>query len=168
MSGPGERVVLRRLGRGRGRDYQRHLQRLDRGDRFRRFHAVQPDAAIAAHCGALDLARIIVIGAFARGELRGAIEVHPPAAPGAFAELAVSVERPYQGTGLGRALFRRALQEAGRRGIGRVRVSIFTDDARMRHIAEQSGLEVDWDERDGVSDDTGDDTIAGSGLDGVC
>ena len=72
-----------------------------------------------------------------------ATKIHPPATPAAFAKLAVSVECPYQGTGL-----------------GRVRVRVFTDDTRMRHIAEQSGLDVDWDERD--------DTIAWSGLDGVC
>ena len=149
----GERVALRRLRRDRCRDYQRHLQRLDTVDRARRFHAYQGDAAIAAHCGTLDLSRTIVIGAFAKGELRGAVEVHPPARPGASAELAISVERTYRGTGLGRALFRRALNEAQDRGIDRVHVSIFADDACMRHIAETSGIDVDWDERDGADDD---------------
>ena len=142
MSSFAKKIVLRRLDPDRCRDYEHHLQRLDKRDRYRRFHAYQADASIAAHCGRLDLSQTIVIGAFAQGELRGAAEIHPPAAPGMAAELAVSVERSHQGGGLGRALFRRALQEAHSRGISRVCVSIFADDALMCHIAAKSGLEV--------------------------
>lgn len=145
-----ETIVFRRLGQSRRRIYQGHLQRLDRWDRFSRFHAYQPDAAIAAHCGTLDLGRIIVIGAFAGGRLCGAAELHPPPAPGADAELAVSVERDYRGHGVGRALFDRALREARANGIGRVAVTIFTDDERMRHIAERFHLQVVWDDRSGT------------------
>ena len=71
----------------------------------------------------------------------------------ASGELAISVERPYQGAGIGRALFHGALHEARDSGIGQVSVSIFSDDARMRHIAETSGIEVVWDEPDTPPDE---------------
>lgn len=128
------------------RRYPGHLLRLDHGDRYARFTGTISDAVIERHCATLDWGRTIVVGGFHQGELRGAVElctdrlIWPNQA-----ELAVSVEKSFQGSGVGTALVRRALTIARNRGIARVHMLALADNRRMRRLARHFGGTVEVD-----------------------
>lgn len=126
--------------------YPGHLLRLDRSDRYARFTGTVSDAVIQRHCATLDWGRTIVVGAFHQGELRAAVELCTDRLIWPHqAELAVSVEAPFQGQGVGTALVRRALTIARNRGIARVHMLALADNRRMRALARHFGgaLELD-------------------------
>jgi GNAT superfamily N-acetyltransferase len=130
--------VIRRLGsfeRGRIRD---HLLRLDEEDREQRFGGFATLDRIGAHCAGLDLARVVVLGFMAAGEARGIGEIRP--LPGIWpraAEVAISVERAFQGQGIGGALLRRLTLAARNRWIRRLHMLCPLDNGRMVRLARR-------------------------------
>ena len=130
--------VIRRLGtfeRDRIRD---HLLRLGDEDRHLRFGGHATPERISAHCAGLDLARAVVLGYMVAGEVRGVSELRP--LPGAWpraAEVAISVERPFQGQGVGSALLRRLTQAARNRWIRRIHMLCLLDNGRMVRLARR-------------------------------
>src|SRR5262245_27875170 len=113
-----------------------HLLRLAPGDRRMRFAAMIGDDAIRAHGRSIDWTRTAVIGFFADGVLRGAAELAlERAGPGGAAEFAVTVEAPWQDSGVGTELTRRAIVAARNRGVRRLWMLCLSDNARMRRIA---------------------------------
>jgi RimJ/RimL family protein N-acetyltransferase len=115
-----------------------HLLRLSPEDRAPRFQAAQSEAAITAYCAAIDWRRGYVVGMFDAGVLRGVGELRlsDPPRP-ARAEIAISVEAPWQNQGVGHELLHRLLVLARNRRIGRVQMICLIDNPRMRHIAAE-------------------------------
>jgi len=130
--------VIRRLAtfeRDRIRD---HLLRLEEEDRHLRFGGHATLERVGAHCAGLDLARTVVLGYMVAGEARGIGELRPlPRAWPRAAEVAISVERPFQGQGIGSALLRRLTQAARNRWIRRLHMLCLLDNGRMVRLARQ-------------------------------
>jgi RimJ/RimL family protein N-acetyltransferase len=129
-------VVFRRL-RPSDRDrLVQHLLRLDEEDRQSRFAGIRSDLAVRQYCEAFDWTRSIAVGAEIDGELRALGELKPF---GYFrqqaAEVAVTVEKPFQGRGIGTRLFGRLTGIAANRGIGCIHVVCVAQNQKMRNIA---------------------------------
>jgi GNAT superfamily N-acetyltransferase len=138
--------TLRRLG-SRDRDRLRdHLLRLDSEDRQLRFGAHVSPAQVAAHCAALDTGRTLLLGYLAQGELCAAGELTALVGAGPrSAEIAISVERRFQGRGIGSALLRRLIVAARNRLFERLYMVCLIDNGRMMRLARRFGgrLEVE-------------------------
>lgn len=132
-------ILFRRLARSELSSYRDHLLRLSPGDRRARFCGALGEAAVEAHCAAIEGRRTILIGCFAGGGLKAAGELcfDGPASPGA--ELALSVDSAFQGRGIGAALARRALTIARNRAIREVRLLCLADNARMKALIRKVG-----------------------------
>ena len=87
----------------------RHLSALAPDERRMRFQGAVSLIAIERHCRRIDWFRTVVIGFFVDGRLRGAAElVLDRALVPRDAEIAVTVEAPWQGSGVGTELVRRS------------------------------------------------------------
>lgn len=138
--------VYRKLLPAEHHRYPGHLLRLDRTDRYARFTGTVSNAVIERHGLTLDWRRTIVVGGFHRGELRGAVELCTDRLLWPHqAELALSIEKPFQEQGVGTALVRRALTIARNRGIERVHMLCLADNRRMRALASRFGGTMDLD-----------------------
>jgi GNAT superfamily N-acetyltransferase len=135
-------AVFRRLVAGeRGRLLAGHFLRLDGEDRRRRFGGHTGEERVRAYCARLDRQPgSLVLGCFLAGELRAVGELKPigGAWPPA-AELAVSVERPFQGRGLGAELCRRLVVRARNRFVARVHMLCLLDNRPVQRIARGLG-----------------------------
>ncbi|HYG88858.1 MAG TPA: GNAT family N-acetyltransferase [Azospirillum sp.] len=137
--------VLRKLLPAERHRYREHLLRLDRADRYSRFSGTVSDEVIKRHCAAIDW-RPMVVGCFDQGELCGAVElctdrlVWPNQA-----ELAVSVEKPFQEQGVGSALVHRMLTIARNRRIERVHMLCLAENRRMRALSRRFGGHMELD-----------------------
>ncbi len=131
-------------------DYESHLLRLSAADRAARFHAGLTDEAIRRHCRKLRWPTDRLIGCFADGDLRGAVELRSISNPDApvFAELAVSVEGSHQGQGAGTELVRRALLVARNRAMPCVAMTSLPNNGRMLEIGRR------FDGRSSLEDDS--------------
>lgn len=132
------RGVIRRLW-ARERDQVRHhLLRLDGEDRALRFGGYASTAHIADYCERLDWARMLVVGYVTGGEVRGLgqLELIGTGWPRA-AEVAVSVERPFQNRGIGTALLRRLLIAARNRLIQRIHMVCLIVNGRAVRLARR-------------------------------
>ncbi|WP_448191164.1 GNAT family N-acetyltransferase [Azospirillum sp. sgz301742] len=139
--------VYRKLLPAEHHRYPGHLLRLDRTDRYARFTGTVSDAVIERHGDTLDWRRTIVVGGFHQGELRGAVELCTDRMLWPHdAELAMSIEKPFQEQGMGTAMVRCALTIARNRGIERVHMLCLADNRRMRALASRFGGTM---ERDG-------------------
>jgi len=115
-----------------------HLLRLDSEDRQRRFAGQLSDGAVAAHVEAIDRFRAIILVWIEDGVVRGAAELLRFGAPaGTHAELAVTVEKPWQDRGIGTELLRQALTIARNRGLEQVLMVCLAENGRMRHLADK-------------------------------
>lgn len=113
-----------------------HLLRLSPEDRQQRFSASLADPAIVAYCRRLGLFENVLLGTFVEGELRGVAQLaFGPAPWNGDAELAVSVERPWQHRGLGGDLARRSVILASNRGIREIEMICMIENGPMRRIA---------------------------------
>jgi GNAT superfamily N-acetyltransferase len=95
-------------------------------------------AHIAAYCEGLDSSRVVVVGYVTGGEVRGLgqLELIRTGWPRA-AELAVSVERPFQNRGVGTALLRRLVLAARNRLIARLYMVCLMDNGRAVRMAHR-------------------------------
>ena len=126
---PGERDLL--LG---------HFLRLSAEDRRLRFGGPAGEERIRAYCARLDWPPAVVLGYFVDGVLRAAGELKPIAGTlPPVAELAVSVEAPFRGRGVGTELCRRLLVRARNRLIARVHMLCLLDNRRVQRIARGLG-----------------------------
>jgi RimJ/RimL family protein N-acetyltransferase len=133
---------FRRLAAGeRGQLLPGHFLRLDGEDRRLRFGGHTGEERVRAYCAHLDRQPgALVLGCFLAGELRAVGELKPigGAWPPA-AELAVSVERPFQGRGLGAELCRRLVVRARNRFVARVHMLCLLDNRPVQRIARGLG-----------------------------
>ena len=132
------RGVIRRLWVGERDKIRDHLLRLDEADRVLRFGGYASAAHIAAYCARLDWSRVLVGGYVTGGAMRGLgqLELIGAGWPRA-AELAVSVERPFQNRGIGTALLRRLVVVARNRLIERVHMICVIDNGRAVRMARR-------------------------------
>ncbi|QIT54357.1 GNAT family N-acetyltransferase [Aquisalimonas sp. 2447] len=138
--------VIRRLWSGERTLWREHLLRLDAQARRDRFAGLVSDAFIRRYCDEADPFTQELFGAFVDGELR---------AVGEFAlldrdwprraELAFSVEGPWQNQGLGSTLFRRLLVHARNLSVSRAFIISEPGNARMHRIARKHGMTLTLD-----------------------
>jgi GNAT superfamily N-acetyltransferase len=132
------RSVSRRLWAGERDQVRDHLLRLDGADRVRRFGGYASAEHIAAYCERLDWSRVVALGYVTDGEVRGLgqLELIRTGGP-RVAELAVSVERPFQNRGVGTALLRRLVIAARNRLIERIYMICLMDNRRAVRMAHR-------------------------------
>ena len=132
-------MTFRRLAANEHEDLLRHLLRLGAEDRRLRFGGYVGEERLRAYCRRLDRhPGSLVLGCFIAGELRGVGELKPikgtwPRA----AELAVSVEAPFRGRGLGTELCRRLLVRARNRFITRLYMLCLSDNRPVQRMARK-------------------------------
>lgn len=130
-----------------------HLLRLDPLSRFMRFGGVVSDAALARHASRAVQGDKLLVGYFHDGELRAVAELHPlPKRAGkpVAAEAAFSVERDWQGKGIGSALMRHLVLLAQNRGIEDLEVVFLPSNGRMKSIALRHDADFSLDETEMV------------------
>lgn len=128
-----------------------HLLRLDPLSRFMRFGGVVSDNALARHATRVVSGDASAIGYFTEGELRAVAELHPlgkRAGKPAAAEAAFSVERPWQGKGIGSALMRHLVLMAQNRGIEELQVVFLPNNGPMRNLAVHHAAELQLDDEE--------------------
>lgn len=111
-----------------------HLSRLDPEARQLRFLAPLGDRGIAALVA--RMAPMALVQFAPDGLMRGVAEIHPGTAPGS-AEIAVSVEAPWQHRGIGARLTEAARAEALRRGFTDIRLTCLRRNLPMIRIARR-------------------------------
>ncbi|MEI6986086.1 MAG: GNAT family N-acetyltransferase [Rhodospirillaceae bacterium] len=120
-----------------------HLLRLDADSRAARFSAITSDATIRRYVDEIDWNWCRMIGYFREGVLRGVAEIHYERKffPGE-AELAFSIEKPYQSSGVGTGLMTRALTVLGNRGVGTASVVSLLSNKSMQRLALRNRANV--------------------------
>lgn len=125
-----------------------HLKRLDPETRRLRFGNPVNDAFLDSY-GARALGDdSIVMGCFLKGSLRGVAELRFLTANRTDAEAAFSLERDFQGEGLGEKLFERLIAAARNRGVKRLFLTCLRENRRMQKIAHHHGAELSFAEGD--------------------
>ena len=116
--------------------FRNHLLRLDSDSRTARFEAFTTDAVIRRYCADIDWSRTRIIGYFRDGVLRAATELCYESGPTPqAAELAFSVERPFQNSRIGSTLMARALILLRNQGVVCGHVNCLQNNRRMRTLA---------------------------------
>ncbi len=120
-----------------------HHARLDGDDRYLRFGHHVSDTALHRYLDAIAWADAILMGHFEAGRLRAVVEI-VPLNDGweRAAELALTVETPWRGRGLGTELCRRALVLACNRRIREVAMICLAENVRMQRLAAKLDARV--------------------------
>jgi GNAT superfamily N-acetyltransferase len=138
--------VIRKLWIGETQKYRDHVLRLDAESRRNRFAGGVSDDFIQRHAeltGGLDA---IVHGFFIGGMMRGAAELRPLGLRfPRQAEVAFSVEKPWQSHGVGSALLRHTLLAARNRGYRHLHMACLADNRRMQQLARKFAAELTFD-----------------------
>jgi GNAT superfamily N-acetyltransferase len=117
-----------------------HLLRLDLADRELRFFGAIGDDSIAAYSETIFAAGGIVLGCFVDGTLRAVGGLRPQrASRGSAAEVAITVEQPFQSRGIGTEMLRRLVELATNRSIKTLHLSCLLDNVPMQKIARKLG-----------------------------
>lgn len=126
--------------------YREHLLRLDPESRRNRFGGAVADEFIASYVDLSLVLESIVHGFFVDGELRGAAELRPIGPrPAEEAEVAFSIEKPWQSHGVGSTLLERTLLAARNRGIKSLHMACLADNRRMQQLARKFEAELSFD-----------------------
>lgn len=120
-----------------------HLLRLDDEDRLLRFGNRRTDQQLRAYCDALDWQHGLVIGYVIGGELR-AIGEFKPFGKTWFddAEIALSVERPWQDRGIGSELLLKLIIIARNRMIRSVYMLCLPKNAKLVRLVRKIDAEL--------------------------
>ena len=135
--------VIRKLWRGEVEDYRDHLLRLDAESRRNRFGLALADELIEDYVASPGWRGAVLHGFLVDGVLRGVAELKPFGA--AFpreAEVAFSVEKPWQSHGVGSVLLERTLLAARNRGIRHVHMACLAGNARMQQLARKFAAQL--------------------------
>lgn len=136
-------LVFRKLWPSERDKVRDHFLRLDPEDRQLRFFGHASDELIERYCQEVLSTGYVVLGGFADGEIRAVGELRAYGPPGdRKAEIAISIERPYQSRGAGSELFRRLINLARNRGIRTIHSACLLENARMQRIARKFGCEI--------------------------
>jgi GNAT superfamily N-acetyltransferase len=138
--------MIRKLWLGEAKAYRDHLLRLDRESRHNRFGGAVGDGFVAAYAVGAMRGRAVVHGFLVDRVLRGVAELKPfGAAFPTEAEVAFSIETPWQSHGVGSALLERTLLAARNRGIKLVHMACLAANARMQQLARKYEAELSFD-----------------------
>lgn len=130
--------TFRKLLSSEVKELQNHYLRLERSDRTLRFFSGVSDGVIVARCQHMDWRRAYIVGAFVEGVLRGVAELQlETPLMSRHGELAVSVEKPWQGHGMGTELLRRALVIARNRAVRTLTMACLLDNQPMQRVARK-------------------------------
>ena len=125
--------------------FHEHLLRLTSDDRHCRFSGFVSDERIAAYCSDIDWFRAIIVGCFVDGVLRGVAELRfDDPRLGWRVELAVTVEREWQGRGIGTDLLRRAITICRNRAVRAITMICLVENRRMQRIARRFAGELSF------------------------
>jgi GNAT superfamily N-acetyltransferase len=114
--------------------YRDHLLRLDAESRRDRFCGAVSDEFIRSYSEPGKLVGAVIHGFFVEGVLRGVAEMRP--LPGGHqAEVAFSIEKPWQSRGIGTDLLERTLLAARNRGIKLLHMSCIAENRRVQQLA---------------------------------
>jgi GNAT superfamily N-acetyltransferase len=138
--------VIRKVWIGEAEKYRDHLLRLDAESRCNRFGGIIADELIGAYAETAMPVGTVMHGFLVDGILRGVAELKPfgAAFPGE-AEVAFSIEKPWQSHGVGSALLERTLLAARNRGITLVHMTCLLANARMQQLARKFEAELSFD-----------------------
>jgi GNAT superfamily N-acetyltransferase len=126
--------------------YADHLLRLDADSRRNRFGGAVADTVVRAAAERSFGLDTIVHGYFVDGILRGASALASLGTPfQREAEVALSIERPWQSHGVGSALFEHTLLVARNRGIKFLHMACLADNRRMQQLARKFDAELSFD-----------------------
>ncbi len=129
--------VIRKVWIGEARAYREHLLRLDAVSRRNRFGGALADALRVDS---------VLHGFWVDGVLRGVAELRPLGSTlPTEAEVAFSIEKPWQSHGVGSALLERTLLTARNRGITHIHMTCLADNVRMRQLADKFDAELSFD-----------------------
>lgn len=121
-----------------------HLLRLSEEERRLRFCRRVDDEAINAYFDRIDRARTTVLGCFVDGTLRGVAElIQIPLEWPKTAEIALSVERPFQRGGIGGRLLGQILLLARNRMIRTVHLISLSENEPLQHLAQKFGARTE-------------------------
>ena len=138
--------VIRKLWMGEIAKYAEHLLRLDSESRTNRFGGVVSEEFVRNYVSTVRGLDAIVHGFFVDGVLRGAAELRSfGAALPNEAEVAFSIESPWQSHGVGSALLERTLLTARNRGIKLLHMSCLAHNERMQQLARKFDAELTFD-----------------------
>jgi hypothetical protein len=138
--------VIRKLWIGEAKLYRDHLLRLDRESRHGRFGAGVSDEFVRNYVATTSGLNAVVHGFFIDGIMRGAAELRPLGPAFAReAEVAFSIEGPWQSHGVGSALLDRTLLAARNRSIRNLHMACLANNRRMQELARKFDAELSFD-----------------------
>jgi GNAT superfamily N-acetyltransferase len=135
-----EAGTIRELSAGEAPLYCAHLLRLDAESRRNRFNGTVSGAYIRSYAAPSNLADATIHGFFIEGALRGVAELRP--LPACAAEVALSIEKDWQGHGVGAALLERAFAAARTRGIKSLHMTCLAENLRMEQLARKFNADL--------------------------
>jgi RimJ/RimL family protein N-acetyltransferase len=145
--------ITRRLWPTESDKFRDHLLRLDPESRRMRFAHSVADAFIEEYAGRMTAFGSLVYGHLVDGKVRGAAELRRLGDTwGDEAEAAFSVERPYQGHGVGTDLMGRVIRAARNRNIRRLYMSCLAENSKMQAIARKHAASLRFDAGDVVGE----------------
>lgn len=137
--------VYRKLWPAEAERAMEHLLRLTSEDRQMRFCGGISDSGIREYCDRINWTTTTMLGCFVDGTLRGlACVVLLPEGFKVAAEIAFSVEGPFQNRGFGTVLVRKAISIARNRYIGTAYLFCLRENGKMRHIAGKFDAEFSY------------------------
>lgn len=116
-----------------------HLLGFSRDDLYARFGCDMRPDDLAAYYGRLDFNAVRIHGCFDGPELIGVVEIHRTPVAGT-AEIALTVDEPWRGVGVGAGLVRLALADAQQRGVGRRLAYCQEENLAMRRVMAATGF----------------------------
>lgn len=138
--------VVRKLWMHEADLYREHLLRLDDASRRSRFAGATSDGRIREYVDQSILLDAVIHGFFVDGMLRGAAELRPIGSRFAKkAEVAFSVEKPWQSNGVGSELLSHTLLAARNRGIKFLQMNCMADNRRMQQLARKFNADLSFD-----------------------
>lgn len=138
--------LVRKLWIGEAELYRDHLLRLDADSRRSRFGGAVSEDFIRNYVDLSVGLDAVVHGFFVEGLMRGAAELRPLGhGLNGEAELAFSIEKPWQSHGVGSLLLQRTLLAARNRGIKSLHMACLADNRRMQQLARKFDAELSFD-----------------------
>lgn len=132
--------VIRKLNPTETPDFARHLLRLDPETRRMRFAGIVTDFFIKAYADRRLPEKAVRLVFVHDHEIRGTAELIPLGGSDPHqAEFAISVERPFQKRGIGRALMDELIVMARNRGLTALAMLCLADNVGMRRLATRLG-----------------------------
>jgi RimJ/RimL family protein N-acetyltransferase len=145
--------ITRRLWPTETDKFRDHLLRLDPETRRMRFAHSVSDDFIDEYAGRMTGYGSLVYGHLVEGQVRGAGELRRLGDTwGEEAEAAFSVERRYQGHGVGTDLVGRVVRAARNRNIRRLYMSCLAENAKMQAIARKHAAVLRFESGDVVGE----------------